>query len=82
MNINERAIQFQSEVEGDPSMADFVSLVRSTNAEQIILHQDAFAADYQAEEFILLGKAIKYAGIFGRSILVQGRNRETLQRSK
>jgi len=82
MHINERAIQFQSEVESNPSLSNFVSLVRSTNTEQIILHQDAFAADYQAEEFMLLGKAIKYAGLFGRSILVQGRNRETLQRSK
>ena len=28
----------------------------------IIFHQDAFAADYQPNEFTLLGMAIKYAG--------------------
>ena len=29
----------------------------------ILLHQDAFAADYQDEEYKLLGMAIKYAGL-------------------
>ena len=29
--------------------------------EQLLLHQDAFAADYQDDEYMLLGMAIKYA---------------------
>src|ERR1700690_3975393 len=31
--------------------------------ELVLLHQDAFAADYQQDEFTLLGMAIKYAGL-------------------
>jgi hypothetical protein len=31
--------------------------------ETVILHQDAFAADYQEDEYALLGMAIKYAGV-------------------
>ena len=44
----------------------------------LIIHQDAFAADYQDAEYVLLGKAIKYAGIFGKEVHIIGRNRETL----
>jgi hypothetical protein len=48
----------------------------------IILHQDAFAADYQEEEYRLLGMAIKFAGIFGRDVLINGANRETLDQNR
>ena len=41
----------------------------------IIFHQDAFAADYQASEFSLLGRAIKYAG---KEVRIIGKNRATL----
>jgi hypothetical protein len=75
MNINQRAIALQVEVERQ--LPDFVQLVRNQQGE-IVLHQDAFAADYQDHEFVLLGKAIKYAGIFGREVKVVGKNRDTL----
>jgi len=32
------------------------------DTELVLLHQDAFAADYQEDEYMLLGMAIKYAG--------------------
>jgi hypothetical protein len=32
----------------------------------VLLHQDAFAADYQEDEYKLLGMAIKYAGLRGK----------------
>lgn len=47
--------------------------------ELIIIHQDAFAADYQETEFTNLGKAIKYAGLYGKEVRVIGRNAETLR---
>ena len=75
MNINERAIALQAEVERQ--LPDFVQLVRNQEV-AIVLHQDAFAADYQDHEFALLGKAIKYAGIFGREVRIVGKNRDTL----
>lgn len=49
------------------------------DVEVIILHQDAFAVDYQDAEFTLLGKAIKYAGLMGKVVNVIGRNAETLR---
>lgn len=48
----------------------------------LILHQDAFAADYQSDELILLGAAIKYAGMAGKEIRIHGRNRETIERAE
>jgi hypothetical protein len=62
----------------ESKLPEFADAVHS-DADMITLHQDAFAADYQEEEYILLGKAIKYAGIFGRKIIVVGNNRETLK---
>jgi hypothetical protein len=48
------------------------------DAEQVLLHQDAFAADYQEDEYMLLGMAIKYAGLRGKEVRVIGKNRSTL----
>jgi hypothetical protein len=44
----------------------------------VILHQDAFAADYQYSEFFLMGLAMKYIGLKGKEIRIIGKNRETL----
>ena len=38
----------------------------------------AFAADYQEDEYTLLGMAIKYAGLRGKEVRVIGNNRSTL----
>ena len=46
--------------------------------ELVLLHQDAFAADYQEDEYALLGMAIKYAGLRGKEVHVTGRNRSSL----
>jgi hypothetical protein len=40
------------------------------DAEVVLLHQDAFAADYQDDEYVLLGMAIKYAGLRGKEVRV------------
>ena len=50
------------------------------DAEHVLLHQDAFAADYQEDEYKLLGMAIKYAGLRGKEVRVIGRNRSSLGR--
>jgi hypothetical protein len=44
----------------------------------VLLHQDAFAADYQEDEYRLLGMAIKYAGLREEEVRVIGRNRSTV----
>ena len=48
------------------------------DAKLVLLHQDAFAADYQEDEYTLLGMAIKYAGLRGKEVRVIGRNRSSL----
>jgi hypothetical protein len=48
------------------------------DTEVVLLHQDAFAADYQEDEYMLLGMAIKYTGLRGREVRVIGKNRSSL----
>jgi hypothetical protein len=52
------------------------------SADVVVLHQDAFAADYQDHEYMLFGKAIKFAGLHGKEVRVIGKNRETLTTAK
>ena len=58
-------------------LPDFARMC-ADDAELVMLHQDAFAADYQEDEYMLLGMAIKYAGLRGKEVRVIGRNRSTL----
>ena len=61
-------------------LPDFVNSCRD-KADVVIIHQDAFAADYQDDEYALLGKAIKFAGLHGKEVHIIGKNRETLKGS-
>jgi hypothetical protein len=61
-------------------LPDFVNSCRD-KADVVVIHQDAFAADYQDHEFALLGKAIKFAGLHGKEVRIIGKNRETLKGS-
>ncbi len=54
-------------------LPDFVKFC-GKNEDVIILHQDSFAADYQQEEYMLLGKAIKFAGLHGKEVRIIGTN--------
>jgi len=38
--------------------------------DEVILHQGAFAPDYQEDEYRLLGMAIKYAGLKHKNVRV------------
>ena len=58
-------------------LPDFAKYCRETT-EVAVLHQDAFAADYQDDEYKLLGMAIKFAGLYGKEIRIVGKNRETV----
>ena len=59
-------------------LPDFVNSCRD-KADVVLIHQDAFAADYQDHEYALLGKAIKFAGLHGKEVRIIGKNRETLK---
>jgi len=58
-------------------LPDFARMCAS-DVETVILHQDAFASDYQEHEYALLGMAIKSAGLRGKEVRVIGKNRSTL----
>jgi hypothetical protein len=62
-------------------LPDFARMC-ADNAEYVLLHQDAFAADYQEDEYMLLGMAIKYAGLRGKEVRVIGRNRSSFAKDK
>jgi hypothetical protein len=57
-------------------LPDFARMC-ADDAECVLLHQDAFAADYQEDEYMLLGMAIKYAGLRGKEVRVIGSNRSS-----
>ena len=61
-------------------LPDFVRACRN-NEDMVIIHQDSFAADYQQDEYALLGMAIKFAGLHGKEVRIIGTNRETLKGS-
>jgi hypothetical protein len=52
------------------------------SADVVVLHQDAFAVDYQEHQYTLFGKALKFAGLHGKEVRVIGKNRETLATAK
>lgn len=45
----------------------------------ITIHQDAFASGFHADEYTLLGMCIKFAGETGRTVMIIGKNGETLR---
>jgi hypothetical protein len=59
-------------------LPDFVKAC-GIDEDVIIIHQDSFAADYQQDEYALLGMAIKFAGIHGKEVRIIGTNRESLK---
>jgi hypothetical protein len=78
-NIDQKEKELLREIE--KKLPEFVLAVKNETNDVVQLHQDSFAAGYDDEEYPLLGKAIKYAGIYGKSILIHGTNRTTLNKS-
>lgn len=52
------------------NLPSFARMCARRDAEMILLHQDAFAADYQEDELTLLGAAIKYAGMHKKEVRI------------
>jgi len=63
-------------------LPEFARACRAHDTPVVIMHQDAFAADYQEEEYRLIGLAIKFAGICGKEVRIIGTNRQTVDQSK
>jgi hypothetical protein len=57
-----------------PAFVKSVQAAAAGDADLVLLHQDAFAAGYDRDEYILLGLAIKYAGLFDVTVTIGGKN--------
>jgi hypothetical protein len=77
--LKQRAAALSAEIRR--LLPDFVQSCRN-NEDVVIIHQDSFATDYQQDEYALLGKAIKFAGLHGKELRIIGTNRETLRESR
>jgi hypothetical protein len=66
----------------DKVLPDFARACRAYDVPIVVIHQDAFAADYEEDEYRLIGMAKKFAGICGKEIHIHGRNRETDDQDK
>jgi len=53
-----------------PAFVKAVCTAAAAGDTEIITHQDAFAADYDHDEYVLFGMALKYAGINGITVVV------------
>jgi hypothetical protein len=62
-----------------PSFVESIAMVVAGKANVVTLHQDAFAAGYDIDEYTLLGMAIKYAGLYGVALFIAGNNHETFE---
>lgn len=64
-------------------MPEFVKAVTTASKHKgkkvtpLALHQDSFAAGYDYDEYVLLGLAVKFAGLHGVDVWFLGRNHET-----
>jgi hypothetical protein len=73
--------------EGMQRESNLIAIIRKTlpefakacadDTELVFLHQDAIPADYQEDEYTLLGMAIKYAGLRGKEVRVVRRNQSS-----
>jgi len=55
-----------------PEMLPPFNLQVLAAVDMVLIHQDAFAASYHADEYTLLGMAVKFAGDHGKSITIHG----------
>ena len=65
--MTQRRLTLRQEIQA--RLPDFASACEN-DTEVILIHQDAFAANLQEEEFALLGRAVKYAGFFGKEVRI------------
>lgn len=78
--IKERKKRMMQQVEKElPELAHKIKVASKEGIKNVLWHQDAYAGDYQTSEFQLLGCAVKYAGEFGVTVTVHGKNQETIK---
>lgn len=56
---------------------EFAASLQEPKADIVMLHQDAFASGYDYDEYVILGMAIKLAGLYGKTIHFSGLTGDT-----
>jgi len=54
----------------EQELPDFVEMCRNSGADVVLMHQDAFAASLNEDEYKLLGMAIKFAGLCNKHVQI------------
>jgi hypothetical protein len=67
-NVMERTSQLIAQIERE--LPDFASACKSKATDFVIMHQDSFAPELGSNELVLLGKAIKYAGLLQKEVRI------------
>jgi len=49
---------------------EFADMVKGCDSSDIVMHQDAFAAGFNVDDYERLGRVIKYAGLHGKNVHV------------
>jgi len=70
MNLEQKLRDFVEQ-----ALPEFAKACQS-DAPYVILKPDAFAVNYDVQEYALLGKAIKYAALYGKEVRILGRPRK------
>lgn len=51
-------------------LPEFVQACHAKDSSFVLIHQDSFAPDFGEHELLLLGRAIKYAGLMGKEVRI------------
>jgi hypothetical protein len=51
-------------------LPEFVQACHAKNSDFVLMQQDAFAPKFGEYELLLLGRAIKYAGLMGKEVRI------------
>lgn len=62
----------------EQELPDFASMCRDSDADLVLMHQDAFATSLHENEYKLLGMAIKFAGMRNEHAQIIPKNREAI----
>jgi hypothetical protein len=62
----------------EQELPDFARMCRDSDADLVLMHQDAFATSLREDEYKLLGMAIKFAGMHNKHVQIIPKNREAI----
>jgi hypothetical protein len=62
----------------EQELPDFARMCCDSSADLVLMHQDAFAASLDEDEYKLLGMAIKFAGMHNKHVQIIPKDRTAI----